>query len=252
MNTENSIYRRLKARKIIDTAEALRRRVLERFPEAGLGRLVSELLKVADETTARIAWIQRPHLPLRIGVGLLITALVALAVWCVAQIFTHTRGSAFEISSFGDFTSAIQAVDAGIGSIVFIGVAVLFLLNWEVRIKRGRAIRALHELRAMAHIVDMHQLTKDPESYVRPGHGTTSSPVRAMTPFELNRYLDYCSEALSVLSKIAALYVQDFEDSVLLDAVDDVEDLTTGFSRKIWQKITIIEMLTGGGKQAGG
>jgi hypothetical protein len=62
-----------------------------------------------------------------------------------------------------------------------------------------------------------------------------------MTPFELNRYLDYCSESLALISKIAALYVQDFQDPVLLDAVDDVEDLTAGFSRKIWQKITILE-----------
>ena len=31
----------------------------------------------------------------------------------------------------------------------------------------------------------------------------------------------------------AALYVQRFQDTVLLDAVDDVEDLTVGLSRKI-------------------
>ena len=62
-----------------------------------------------------------------------------------------------------------------------------------------------------------------------------------MTPFELNRYLDYCSESLALISKIAALYVQGFQDPVLLDAVDDVEDLTAGFSRKIWQKLTILE-----------
>ncbi len=59
----------------------------------------------------------------------------------------------------------------------------------------------------------------------------------------MNRYLDYCSELLALISKIAALYVQGFQDSVLLDAVDDVEDLTSGFSRKIWQKITILEYL---------
>jgi hypothetical protein len=29
----------------------------------------------------------------------------------------------------------------------------------------------------------------------------------------------------------------------LLGAVDDVENLTAGFSRKIWQKITILETL---------
>jgi len=59
----------------------------------------------------------------------------------------------------------------------------------------------------------------------------------------MNRYLDYCSEALALISKIAALYVQGFQDPILLDAVDDVEDLTAGFSRKIWQKITILENL---------
>jgi len=95
----------------------------------------------------------------------------------------------------------------------------------------------------MAHIVDMHQLTKDPESYFRRGPLPVPPERRAMTPFELNRYLDYCSEALALISKIAALYVQGFEDPVLLDAVDDVEDLTSGFSRKIWQKINLLESL---------
>ena len=104
-------------------------------------------------------------------------------------------------------------------------------------------LKAIHELRALAHIVDMHQLPKDPESYFAPAQHTTPSLRRAMTPFELNRYLDYCSESLALISKIAALYVQGFQDPVLLDAVDDVEDLTAGFSRKIWQKITILENL---------
>ena len=76
------------------------------------------------------------------------------------------------------------------------------------------------------------------------GQGQHKSRIRkrAMTPFDLNRYLDYCSDALALICKIAALYVQGFQDPVLLDAVDDVEeDLTTGFSRKSWQKITILE-----------
>ena len=95
----------------------------------------------------------------------------------------------------------------------------------------------------MAHIIDMHQLTKDPESYFTPAPPVGTAPKRAMTPFELNRYLDYCSESLALISKIAALYVQGFQDPVLLDAVDDIEDLSAGFSRKIWQKLTILETL---------
>ena len=34
-----------------------------------------------------------------------------------------------------------------------------------------------------------------------------------------------------------------FKTPFCLDAVDDVEDLTAGLSRKIWQKITILENL---------
>jgi hypothetical protein len=149
---------------------------------------------------------------------------------------------------FSEYTNFIQALDASISSMVFIGAAILFMVSWENRIKRNRALKAIHELRALAHIIDMHQLTKDPESYLNPGQASVSPSRRSMTPFELNRYLDYCSESLALISKIAALYVQGFEDPILLDAVDDVEDLTAGFSRKIWQKITILETLGRVGK----
>ena len=64
-----------------------------------------------------------------------------------------------------------------------------------------------------------------------------------MTPFELSRYLDYCTELLSLTGKVASLYVQDFQDPVALDAVNDIENLTTGLSRKIWQKIMILDAL---------
>ena len=61
-----------------------------------------------------------------------------------------------------------------------------------------------------------------------------------MSRFELSRYLDYCSEMLSLTGKVAALYIQDFDDEVALAAVNEVEDLTTGLSRKIWQKLMIL------------
>ena len=43
------------------------------------------------------------------------------------------------------------------------------------------------------------------------------------------------------MGKVAALYVQDFPDAQATAAVDDIEDLTTGLSQKIWQKIMILE-----------
>ncbi len=223
-------FRRLDADHIVSTVEVLQQRIEARFPDAGLGRVVAELLQVARETVARTEWIQRPHLPIRIGAGVLCVSIVLL----ICDLFNHVRRVEFD-----DFTSAIQALEASISSVVFIGAAIVFLVSWENRIKRDRALKAIHELRAMAHIVDMHQLTKDPESVLNPN----PEAKRQMTPFDLNRYLDYCGDSLALISKIAALYVQEFQDAVLLAAVDEVEELTSGFSRKIWQKITILENL---------
>ena len=61
-----------------------------------------------------------------------------------------------------------------------------------------------------------------------------------MTEFELIRYLDYCSEMLSLTGKLAALYMQDMRDPVIIESVNEIEDLTTSLSRKIWQKIMVL------------
>jgi len=225
-------YRRLDPDKIVATVKALQARIEGRFPGSGLGKVVAELQEVADETVTRTRWIQRPHFPLRFAAAVLSIVIIALALLMLLNIRQF---------QFNDYTNSIQALEASISSVVFVGAAILFLVTWESRIKRHRALKAIHELRALAHIIDMHQLTKDPESYFAPQQPATLK--RAMTPFELNRYLDYCSEALALISKVAALYAQDFQDPVLLDAVDDMEDLTAGFSRKIWQKLTILEGL---------
>jgi hypothetical protein len=87
----------------------------------------------------------------------------------------------------------------------------------------------------------MHQLTKDPDKVLHPRNDTPSSPTREYSQPLIARYLDYCSELLSLISKVAALYAQTFDDPVVLAAVDEVEGLTTGLSGKIWQKIMILE-----------
>jgi len=233
------MYRQLNAQKIVETIATLQRRIVERFSESGLSKLCGELHVAAQETVERLHWIQRPHLPLRCGIGLLLLALVAV----FGVLFVTLRGS--DMHEVGTF---IQVLEAGLSAIFFIGASVVFLVTWESRIKRNRALVAIHELRAMAHIVDMHQLTKNPEALFGPQTNTASSPTRKLTPFELGRYLDYCSELLSLIGKTAALYSQGLEDPVVLNAVDDVEDLTTELSQKIWQKITLLETLKESGE----
>lgn len=240
MKATEAKFRQLDSDKIVETVAALHRRIEHRFPRSGLGKVVAELLQVAEETVERTRWIRQPHLPLRAAAGVLTLAIFAL----LAGLLVHIKNF-----QFGDFTNSVQALDASISSVVFIGAAVLFLVSWENRIKRNRALKAIHELRALAHIVDMHQLTKDPESAFRK-IPTESRSKRTLTPFELGRYLDCCSDAQALISKIAALYVQGFQDPVLLDAVDDMEDLTNGLSRKIWQKISLLDNLDRAGAGA--
>jgi hypothetical protein len=127
--------------------------------------------------------------------------------------------------------------------VVLIGAAILFLITVEVRIKRARVLEALHELRSIAHVIDMHQLTKDPGRYAKDRILTAHSPSWEMTAYELTRYLDYCSEMLSLTGKVGALYAQNFKDAVVLSAVNELENLTTGLSRKVWQKIMILHKL---------
>ena len=71
---------------------------------------------------------------------------------------------------------------------------------------------------------------------------TASSPTSGLTRFQLSRYLDYCSELLALISKLAALHVQYLNDPVVLNAVNDIETLAGDLSSKIWQKIMILDL----------
>ena len=225
-------HRSLDAGAIATTIERLCQRVEVRFPESGLAGVCRELDAIAERAAETSAWIGRPILPLRIAVGLLVALiLVGLAVTLAAL------RTPLEPLTLGEL---VQAIEAGVNDLVFVVVAVFFLLTLETRLKRRRALQAIHELRSIAHVIDMHQLTKDPEWVLDRGRETGVLPPRTMNRFELSRYLDYCSEALSLTGKVAALYMRDFDDPVALQAVNEVEALTTGLSRKIWQKLTIL------------
>lgn len=218
--------------KVAGTIDLLRRRVQERFPDSGLARVCGELDRIAEQTRERAAWIARPILGLRIASGALVALILAGLAVTLASLRAPSEG--FNLIAF------IQVLESGINDVVLIGAAVFFLVTIETRIKRGRALQAIRELRALAHIIDMHQLTKDPEWLSARGEGSLLLPPRRMTRFELSRYLDYCTEALSLTAKLAALYIQGFDDDVALAAVDEIESLTNGLSRKIWQKLMIL------------
>jgi len=228
----DAMYRTLDDDRIIETLERLRGRITERFPTSSLARVSEELLAIAHESASHVAYLARPSWVIRASVGVAIIVMLVLLAAAGSQIRLSTGGARW--------IDLVQGVEAAVNDVVFLAIAIFFLLTVETRLKRRRALRALHQLRSIAHVVDMHQLTKDPEQLLSNSPATASSPARTMTRGELGRYLDYCSELLSVTSKIAALFVERFDDPVTLGAVNEIESLTAGLSRKIWQKIAML------------
>jgi hypothetical protein len=227
-------YRQLDEAQIAQTLEALRGRIAERFPDSNLRQLSEQLIEASKGAFAVAAYLRRPNWILRGLGGVATLGLVALLV-AVARI-------TFRASGEMGMSDIVQTIEAAVNDVVFFGIAVYFLLTIETRAKRRRALTVLHELRSLAHIVDLHQLTKDPErlSSAPPDAGVGGRSRRTAGK-DLSRYLDFCSELLSLTSKLAALLVQNFNDNQVLAAVNEVEELTTGLSGKIWQKITILE-----------
>lgn len=137
----------------------------------------------------------------------------------------------------------IALSEAVFNDIILLGAAIFFLVGMESRQKRKRALEMLNELRVTAHVIDMLQLTKDPSLINSNLRATVHSPKRSLTKFEMERYLDYSSELASLIAKVGALYSQSLPDEVVVRSVNEIEILCTGLSRKIWQKIMILNQI---------
>lgn len=236
-------FRTLNSDHIVATLETLASRVGERFPDASLNNVVAELIELAKRDRRRSRRLARPYLFLRAG------TLLAVGAAVVALMFVGKGlwGWANLEGAQADIFTVFEGVEAGLNIVILTAVAIFTLTRIEERLKRNLALDDLHELRSVAHVIDMHQLTKDPTALLRLGPRTASSPTREMSEFELTRYLDYCAELLSLAGKVAALYAQSSQDPVVINAVNDIETLTSNMASKIWQKIMIVQRANSNG-----
>jgi len=209
--------------RITETLERLEGRIEKRFgADSGLLEVCRHLTVFSKDTVQVIDDIARPMWWLRGSLG----GLVLLAIVAGAYTVANLKLS-FANLSLGDL---VQVLEATTSEVIVIGGGLFFLVSIETRVKRARVVDAINKLREVAHIVDMKQLTKDPDS-----------PDQTLTDLELGRYLDYCSEMLSLVSKIGVLYITRFDDTEATQSVNQLETLVTGLSAKIWQKISILQ-----------
>ena len=223
--------------KIIETIGMLEKRITDRFPNSGLRKVIIELHAFSLETQANNIFISKPNILLRFSTYLLI--LIGLVGIVFSFSFFRMDLKVFSLKELLILSESI------FNNLILIGGALFFLITMEARIKRKRALRALHGLRVICHVIDMHQLNKDPYIFSN-NEATAHSPKREYTKFELQRYLDYCSESSALVAKVAALYAQSIQDEIIISSVNEIEILTTGLSRKVWQKIRVLQNMKDG------
>src|SRR5262245_27604687 len=185
-------YQHLRAEQILSTLDKLRDRIVARFPNAGLAGVCGELIDTAQHSAKEAAQLARPSYGWRALSLLLIVGGVAAQI--AAFKFLRVQNSVLSAPEL------VQGLEAAVNLLILFGGAVWFVLTLEERGKRRRAMDSLHRLRSLAHVIDMHQLTKDP-TIVLDAQKTAASPERTMTQFELTRYLDYCAEMLALIGK---------------------------------------------------
>jgi hypothetical protein len=230
------MYRALDASKLLDTSEKMRQRLETRFPGAGLGEVAREVSATTRDAAMRAEKIAAPNIPLRVG----LLGLFGLLILGVILSLTFEMGQSI--------VKVWNALEGMRGAAFTLALILFFFWTLETRFKRRKALKALHELRSLTHVIDMHQLAKDPEQ-VSEG-GTVEIGGHTMDAAAMAAYLQFCTELLSLVSKIGHLYVQDFPDATSLTAADQVETLATGLSQKIWQKIIILDRIRSDGAKA--
>lgn len=226
---------KLRAGPVIETVHRLEERVGARFPGRGLHGVAGELVllveEVADSPVTSRTRLHAVRLIARVLIAVVLAATGFLFVTAVRDAVADGPDQGFEW---------LPLVENAVNDLVFASIAVWFLHSVPERLQRRTSLALLHRMRSLAHIIDMHQLTKDPERLRASFRRTDKSAEMGLTPDELEHYLDYCSEMLSLVSKTAALCAEESQDAVVLDTVSTIETLTVGMSRKIWQKIEVL------------
>ena len=217
--------------KIEQTIGRLSLRINERFPGSGLGKTALDFHQFTEKSKATINILDQPNYFIRSLVWLSIVIVLGIIIYTLTLIDFKLEGTLSEI---------VTVMEALLNDIVLVGAGIFFLYTFENRWKRTRVIKFLNEVKGFAHVVDMHQLTKDPQLVFSPGEQTENSPKREMSKYELQRYLDYCSEFLSLIGKVAALYSQKVPDEVIANSSSEIETLCSNIANKVWQKLAIL------------
>ena len=171
--TDERRYEHLDVGSVVATADAVQARIAARFPERQLGAVAGAVRAAAARAAA--AGERPPVRRLsRLVCALLAAAVVAGTLVALVIVVRDAVAAADGRASF----DWLPVIESAVNDVAFAGIATFFLLTVSQRMDRHAIIAELHGLRSLAHVIDMHQLTKDPEFLLSPGRQTPHSPRR--------------------------------------------------------------------------
>jgi len=214
----------------METAENLASDIGEKLPGSSLAGLAVELAQIAHATVERARQARNPIYAIRV-VSLLAICASLLGLWYLLD-HIHTRWE------FGTITEVFEAADAGFNLLVLLAGALWFLITFENRIKRKRALESIEELREFIHVIDVTQLFYTPLVY-----SPDPAAARTSVTFDYTYFL-YCTQMLAVISNLAPLYTRGAAGDSILRAASEVEMLANAITAKLLSKAESVRQVS--------
>lgn len=193
------------------------------FPNRSLPRYQTNLISLVEEIRVLAAKLsgRSPLDFLLPGLIIFVALLVATVILIIFRFRVEMPESILEI---------MEPLEASTNLAVLVAGTTYFVWRTVAERRRHKALSLLHKVRSQIHILDMTQLAKN----------LNETEVEKLSLAERIRYLDYCSQTVSLTAKAGALIITNFEDPVVISAVTEIETLSTGLSQKIWSKINVL------------
>ena len=214
--------------RIIETADALARRVSQGLPGSTLAGLAAELVRIARDTDRRVKEARKPIMAIRVASATTIVCTL-LGLWYFLRNI-HTRS---EFSSVSEF---LGAVDTGFNFLVALAGAMWFLATLEARLKRKMVLDYIQELREFVHVIDATQLYYTPDLYPQDGEGPGHRQRFDHT------YLLFCSQMLGVICNLAALYTRGAAGDSIMQSAGSVEMFAATLTSKLYGKAEFVRL----------
>ena len=149
---------RLDSAYVEETVGRLEARIRARFPDRRLGDAAHSLRTAVPQIHEgfEASKSRRRHIrwAARAASAVIVLAALAALVLALRDPVLHGTDSSVDW---------LPIIESTVNDLIFGSIAVFFLWALPERLERRTLLDLLHRLRSLAHVVDMHQLDKDPE-----------------------------------------------------------------------------------------